>query len=720
MNRLDAIFAPASLAVVGASTTPGKVGHDIFVNILKGGYTGTLYPVNPKARSIASVRAYPTITDIPDEVDLAMIILPPMLAVKAVEDAIANGVKGIVIVSAGFREVGEEGRRIEDQIVAMCREAGVRVIGPNCLGVINPKADVRLNASFSARMPESGNVSFISQSGALCTAVLDFAADREFGFSKFISIGNKADVDELDLLRYLHADPHTEVIMIYLEELRRGPEFIEEVKEITSGENPKPVLVIKSGRTGAGAQAAASHTGALAGTEAVYDAIFQQAGIIRVDSIDELFDYATAFAYKNESALGKLRRKVPNGNRVAIVTNAGGPGIVATDMTVSSGLRLADFHQDTIEALASHLPSAANLHNPVDVIGDAAQDRYENALAAVIRDEGVDGALVILTPQSMTNSLETAKAIARIARRSSKPILCCFMGIVDVSSGVKYLQANGIPVFRFPENEAKAFGALYRYSQWLNRQVLAEFSFQHDVAAAEKIISGCLQRGQTYLGELDGLNLLKAYGFNTLPTHLAETADQAVQIAGEIGYPVVMKIVSPQIVHKSDAGGVKVGLSSDQAVAEAFETIVANAGQFDPGAEITGVLVQKMAPRGVETILGINRYPVFGPLLMFGLGGVFVEIFKDVIFRLAPVNRNSARRMVRSIQGYKLLQGYRGSPPADVRSLEEALVKLSDMVTQHPDIMELDINPLLVHEAGSGFTVADCRIVLKPVDMDDS
>lgn len=720
MDRLDAIFAPSSLAVVGASTTPGKVGHDIFVNILKGGYTGTLYPVNPKARSIASVRAYPTLKDIPDDIDLAMIILPPLLAVKAVEDAIAKGVKGIVIVSAGFREVGEEGRRIEDQIVALCREAGVRVVGPNCLGVINPKSDVRLNASFSARMPESGNVSFISQSGALCTAVLDFAADREFGFSKFISIGNKADVDELDLLRYLHADQHTEVIMIYLEELRRGPKFIEEVKEITSGENPKPVLVIKSGRTGAGAQAAASHTGALAGTEAVYDAIFQQAGIIRVDSIDELFDYATAFAYKNESALGKLRRKVPNGNRVAIVTNAGGPGIVATDMTVSSGLQLAEFHEETIEALASHLPSAANLHNPVDVIGDAAQDRYENALTAVIRDEGVDGALVILTPQSMTNSLETAKAIARIARRSSKPILCCFMGIVDVSSGVKYLQANGIPVFRFPENAAKAFGALYRYSQWLNRQVLAEFSFQHDVAAAEKIIADCLQRGQTYLGELDGLNLLKAYGFNTLPTHLAETADQAVQIAGEIGYPVVMKIVSPQIVHKSDAGGVKVGLKSEQEVAAAFETIVANAGQFDPEAKITGVLVQKMAPRGVETILGINRYPVFGPLLMFGLGGVFVEVFKDVIFRLAPVNRNSARRMVRSIQGYKLLKGFRGSSPADVQSLEEALVKLSDMVTQHPDIMELDINPLLVHEAGSGFTVADCRIVLKPVDMDDS
>jgi len=717
MDRLDAIFAPTSLAVVGASTTPGKVGHDIFVNILKGGYTGTLYPVNPKARSVASVRAYPTILDIPDEVDLAMIILPPALAQQAVEDAIEKGVKGIVIVSAGFREVGDKGRRIEDRLVAMCREAGVRMVGPNCLGVINPGADVRLNASFSTRMPESGNVSFISQSGALCTAVLDFAADRNFGFSKFISIGNKADVDELDLLRYLHADRNTEVIMIYLEELRRGPEFIEEVKEITSGDNPKPVLVIKSGRTSAGAQAAASHTGALAGTEAVYDAIFQQSGIIRVESIDELFDYATAFAYKNESALGKLRRKVPNGNRVAIVTNAGGPGIVATDMTISSGLQLAEFHEDTVEALASHLPSAANLHNPVDVIGDASQDRYENALAAVIRDQGVDGALVILTPQSMTNSLETAKAIARIARRSSKPILCCFMGIVDVSSGVKYLQASGIPVFRFPENAAKAFGAIYRYSQWLNRQVLAKFKFQHDVEKAGEIVAGCLSRGQTYLGELDGLSFLKAYGFNTLPTRLAETADQAVAIAGEIGFPVVMKIVSPRIVHKSDAGGVKVGLGSAREVKEAFETIVANAKQYSPDAEITGVLVQKMAPQGVETILGVNRYPIFGPLIMFGLGGIFVEIFKDVVFRFAPINRNAARRMLRGIKGYKLLKGFRGSAETDIREMEKALTRLSDMVENHPEIMELDINPLLVHGKGDGLTVADCRIILKPADQ---
>ncbi len=471
MDKLDAIFSPQSLAVIGASKTPGKVGHDIFANILKGGYRGTLYPVNPKARSISSVRAYPTIADIPDDVDLAMIILPPGPALAATREAIEKGTKGIVIVSAGFREVGKEGLEVENKIVSLCRQAGVRLVGPNCLGVINPLPDIRLNASFSARMPKAGNISFISQSGALCTAVLDFAADRDFGFSKFISIGNKADVDELDLLRYFHQDADTEVIMVYLEELRRGPEFIEAVKEITSGDfRPTPVLVIKSGRTSAGARAAASHTGALAGTEGVYNAIFQQSGIIRVDSIDELFDFATAFAYKNESALGKLRRKVPDGNRVAIVTNAGGPGIVATDMTESSGLQLAKFREETIEALASHLPKTANLQNPVDVIGDAPMDRYENALTAVIRDEGVDGALVILTPQSMTDVLGTAEAIVRIARRSYKPILCCFMGIIDVSAGVKYLQEQGVPVFKFPENAAKAFGALYKYSQWLNRQ----------------------------------------------------------------------------------------------------------------------------------------------------------------------------------------------------------------------------------------------------------
>ena len=713
VDNLDAIFSPQSLAVVGASKTPGKVGHDIFVNILKGGYRGTLYPVNPKARSVSSVKAYSTISDIPDSVDLAMVILPPRPALTAIKAAIDKGVKGVVIVSAGFREVGGEGLEIENTIVGLCREAGVRVVGPNCLGVINPLANVRLNASFSARMPKPGNISFISQSGALCTAVLDFAADRDFGFSKFISIGNKADIDELDLLRYFHQDEDTEVIMIYLEELRRGPEFIEAVKEISSGDiRPTPVLVIKSGRTAAGAQAAASHTGALAGTEGVYDAIFQQSGIIRVDSIDELFDFATAFAYKNESALGKFRRKVPAGNRVAIVTNAGGPGIVATDMTVTSGLQLARFQEETIEVLASHLPKTANLQNPVDVIGDAPMDRYENALAAVIRDEGVDGALVILTPQSMTDVLGTAEAIVRIARRSPKPILCCFMGIIDVSSGVRYLQEHGVPVFKFPENAAKTFGALYQYSRWLNRQHMAQFDLRHDRQRATQIVQDWLDAGKTHIGELEGIELLKCYGFNVLPNALAKTEDEAAAIAKETGFPVVLKIVSEQILHKSDAGGVVLGLENQEDVKRAFGDIMRRAAEYNPEAELNGVLVQKMAPAGSEVILGLNRYPVFGPLLMVGIGGIFVEVFQDVVFRLAPIGRNEARRMVRQIKGYRLFQGFRGRPPADVEIIEKSMVSLSNLATNHPEIVELDINPLLVHNRGEGATAADCRIIL--------
>lgn len=713
MDKLDAIFSPQSVAVVGASTTPGKVGHDIFANILRGNFTGTLYPVNPHARSVLSVRAYPNILDIPDPVELAIIILPPQPALETVKDAVKKKVQGIVIVSAGFREVGKEGLSIENQIVSICKDAGVRVVGPNCLGVINPQPSVCLNASFSTHMPKPGNISFISQSGALCTAVLDFAADRDFGFSKFISIGNKADVDELDILRYLHEDLETEVIMIYLEELRRGPEFIEEVKHITSGDRPTPILAIKSGRTGAGAKAAASHTGALAGTEAVYDAIFQQSGIIRAESINDLFNFANAFTFKKHSRLGKIRRKIPVGNRVAIITNAGGPGIVATDMTVTSGLALAAFSKETIASLASHLPQAANLNNPVDVIGDASPDRYEKALEAVIQDEGVDGALVILTPQSMTNALAIAEAIVRITNRTHKPILCCFMGIFDVSAGVKHLQENGIPVYRFPEDAAKAFGALYAYSLWLSRQELAPFKLTHDGEKAADIIQECISAGKYYLNELDGLEILKCYGFQTLPTFLAKDEKEAEVLANKIGYPVVLKIASPQIIHKSDAGGVIAGITKREEIGKSYRKIIINAKQFDSEAQIDGVLVQKMAHPGQETILGMNRYPVFGPLLMFGIGGIYVEIFQDVSFRLAPIGRNSARKMIRSIKSYQLFQGFRDKPKRDVEIIEKLLISLSDMVINHPEIIEMDINPLFVHAEGKGATVADCRIILK-------
>jgi acetyl coenzyme A synthetase (ADP forming)-like protein len=712
MTSLDAIFAPNAIAVIGASTTPGKVGYDIFANILKGGYKGTLYPVNPAAKSVLSMKAYPTIGEIPDAVDLSIIVLPTGATIKAVEESVKKGVKGMVIVSAGFREVGKKGLEDENRIVSICREAGVRVVGPNCLGVINPLPGVSMNASFSARMPSPGNISFISQSGALCTAVLDFAADRGFGFSKFISIGNKADVDEIDLLQYLHEDADTAVIMIYIEELRKGEEFISMARQVTSGSRPTPVLVVKSGRTSAGALAAASHTGALAGTEAVYDAIFKQSGIIRADSVNELFDFASAFAYKQESPMGKMRRKLPTGKRVAIVTNAGGPGILATDMTVSADLELARFSEETIKNLARDLPSAANLRNPVDVIGDASQERYENALWTVIKDEGVDGALVILTPQSMTNALGTAEAIVRVARGTHKPIICCFMGVIDVSPGVKYLQKHGYPVYQFPENAAKAMGALYRYAGWLNRIELPESPVTHDRARAASIISDCLASGKTHLGEIEGNEILKCYGFDVLPTRLAVSEDEAALIAGEFGFPAVMKIVSGQILHKTDAGGVVLGLNSQQEVRQAFREIVKRATNYNPDAVIDGVLVQKMSPPGEEVILGLNRYDI-GPLLMFGMGGIFVEVFQDVAFRLAPIGRTEADLLIREIKGFKLLTGFRGRPRADLDALRRNIMNLSDLAVNHPEISEMDINPLLVHGEGKGATLVDCRMILK-------
>ena len=703
MDKLDAIFAPETIAVIGASTTKGKVGHDIFANILAGGYKGTLYPVNPKAKSVLSVKCYTRISAIPDPIDLAMIILPPQRALASVKECIAKGVKGVVIVSAGFKEVGGQGAEIEIQIKELCREANVRLVGPNCLGVINPSPKVSLNASFSARMPTPGNVSFISQSGALCTAVLDYAADKGFGFSKFISIGNKADVDELDLLRYYHKDPDTDVVMIYMEELSRpAAEFISEVREMTSGTHPTHVIAIKSGSSDAGAAAAASHTGALAGSDVMYDGLFTMSGILRCKTVNQLFDYAQAFA----------ANKYPTGDRVAIVTNAGGPGIIATDMSEQSGLKLAEFSPETVKELKKYLPATANFHNPVDVIGDAASDRYENTLATVLGDRGVDAVLIILTPQSMTDAIGTATAIVKIAKNSIKPILCAFMGVVDVSDGVKLLQEHKVPVYQFPESAARSLGALREGMKWLFRKILPQYELEYDRKRAGEIIQGYLDDGRYVLGELDGNEILKCYGFNTIPMALAKTEDEAVKIAGEIGYPVVMKIVSPQILHKSDAGGVKVGIKEEAGVLQAFQEIMAGAENYNPDAILDGVLVQKMAPAGKEVILGVSKDPVFGHAVMFGLGGLFVEVYKDVAFRLPPMGRNVARRMVKSIRGYPILKGVRGQGPSDVEAIEKNIVSLRALVDDHPVIGELDINPLFVHPEGEGTTVADIIIRL--------
>jgi acetyltransferase len=706
MEKLDAIFSPKSVAVLGASSTQGKVGHDIFANILRGEYTGTLYPVNPKARSILCVRCYKSITEIPDPVDMAMIILPPKVALQAVYDCVEKGVKGIVIVSAGFKEVGGEGAEIEAKIAEVCKKADVRLVGPNCLGVINPHPDIRLNASFSTHLPEYGNISFISQSGALCTAVLDFAMSRGYGFSKFISIGNKADVDEFDLLQYYHRDPETRVMMVYMEELRMRENFVDKIKHITSAHRPTPILVIKSGKTASGAKAASSHTGSLAGSEAVYNAIFDETGIMRVDTVDDLFDFAGVFS----------ANRLPEDNRTAIITNAGGPGIIATDMTEVSGLELAKFSSETDAALRKHLPPTANFNNPVDVIGDAPSQRYEHALDAVIKDDGVDCVLMILTPQSMTDAIGTAKAIVKTYQNTDKPIICSFMGVVDVSAGVKYLQEHHVPVYSFPENAARAMGKLYQATRWLKRTILPQYDLEFDRDQAKKIVAECFEKGKTTLGEHDGARLLQCYGFPTLPVEVAGSADQAAEAAEKMGYPVVMKVVSSQILHKMDAKAVILNIENRDQAARAYTEIVNNSRAYNPDADIDGVMVTKMAPKGEEVILGVNRHPGFGHLLMFGFGGIYVELFKNVSFRLAPIGRNNARRMIRNVKGYQILTGYRGKPKADIETIEKLLVGLSNLVTDCPEIRELDINPLLVHEEGKGATVADIIITLDKND----
>ncbi len=705
---LDAVFRPRTVAVIGASQRPGSVGRAVFKNILDGDFAGTVFPVNPRSRSICGVRAYPTITDIPEEnVDLAVVIVPAAVTPEVARQAAAKGVKALVVISAGFRETGPAGRALEEKLLAVCREHAIRLIGPNCLGLINTDPKVRLNASFARRSAPPGAIAFLSQSGALCTAVLDFAARRNMGFSKFISVGNKADVGELDLIRYLHQDPQTRVIMLYVEELRHGFEFIETVREVTGGETPTPILALKSGRTAEGAQAARSHTGSLAGSEEVYNALFAQSGVFRVQTIEEMFDYATAFA----------NQPLPRGNRIAIITNAGGPGIMATDVTVSAGLALARFSPATTQALKEHLPAAANIHNPVDVIGDARMDRYRTALEAVLADENVDGVIFILTPQSMTEIEPTAAIIPPLAKASSKPVVASFMGLMDVSKGAEILERNGIPHYFFPEAAARALGALYRHSRWIGREHLGEIAIPTDRQAVRMIIDEALtDADERYLGEVEGNRILAAYDFPILPARLVTSAEEAAQAVAELG-PCAFKVVSPDIVHKSDCGGVRIGLATPDAARAAYEQMMATVAAKLPKARLRGIYAQKMAVPGVEVILGIKRYPAFGPLLMFGLGGIFVEIFKDVSFRLAPIRHNGARHMIEEITAYPMLAGARGQAPADLTALEHALLALSALAVDHPEIAELDINPLIAHAEGQGCSVADCRILLRrPAD----
>ena len=702
-QNLARIFNPRSIAVVGTNNAKGTVPYDILFNILKTEFTGVVFPVSPAERSICSVKAYKYVIDIPDPVDLAIIVFPSAVVHLAMEQCGQKGIKGVVIISAGFKEVGAKGLEKEKQIVRIAEKYDMSIIGPNCLGIINTDPKINLNASFARKMPEQGNIGFLSQSGALCTAVLDYARAKHIGFSKFISFGNKADISEIDLMYYLMEDDSTKVILIYLEEITDGRALMQAARDVTriSG---KPILLIKAGRTEAGASAAASHTGSLAGDDEISDAAFSQAGIIRCSNIEEMFNIAIAFAYQ----------PAPVSNRVAIITNAGGPGVLTTDAAIHDGLEIARFTEETMTEFRKALPANANVKNPVDVVGDAKADRYNVALNGAFRDPGVDAVFVILTPQSMTDIETIAREVVKVSGEYSKPVYASFMGEADVAPGVDILLRSKIPHYILPESMCRSFSRVFRFYRDIDRETHPQHVFSDvDTNAVSSLIEEALVSNSLYLGGDQAGKILKMYGFPVAEGGVATSPEQASSLAQMIGFPVVLKIMSDDIIHKSDAKGVILNIQSAEEAGKAFVTMTQQIRQSIPGARIKGVTVSKMIEAGEEVILGIKRDASFGPVVMFGLGGIYVEVYRDVSFRVAPIDEAIAGKMIRQIKSYPILDGIRGKTPRDIPAIKECLIRLSQLAIDFPQIRELDINPLIVHGISEGCCVADARIMLQ-------
>ena len=702
---LENFFKPNSIAVIGASRKEGKVGHSLLRNILQYGYKGKVYPVNPKARRILGLKTYPRVSKIKNKVDLAIIIVPAKYIPSIIEDCGRKRIDSAIIISAGFKESGKKGSRLEREILKRAKSLKMRIMGPNCLGLIDTSSN--LNASFAASMPARGNIAFFSQSGALCTAILDWSSSVNLGFSKFISLGNKMDIDEIDLLLALGQDRKTKVILGYLEGINKGTEFMEAARKVSL---KKPVIITKSGRTGAGARAASSHTGTLAGSDTAYNAAFRQSGIIRVETIRELFDYAIAFS----------SQPLPRGRNLAVITNAGGPGILAADAAEKSILKMASFSQGTIQNLRENLPPAAALYNPVDVIGDAPAVLYEKAAEAVYADSAVDALLAILTPQDMTEVEKTAEIISQIPAKSqrqkrekSKPLFASFMGKSRVEKGIKILQKKGIPNYSYPEGAISSLEAMTRHAEWRKEKKPSYKSFPVKKEKVEEIFQDLKERGRVNLSEQEALEVISAYGFPIPRRELAETSREAVKTAKGIGYPVVLKIASPDILHKSDLGGVRVGIANSRELRTAFGEIISRAKTLMPQALIRGISVQEMIKSGKEVIIGMSRDPSFGPLIMFGLGGIYVEVLKDISFRVAPLSKEDASSMVREISTYPLLKGVRGEKAVDFSALHESLLRVSQLAIDFPQILEMDINPLKVGTEGKGAVALDARITIK-------
>lgn len=701
-KNLESIFYPESVAVVGANKVPGTVPHDIILNILKTDFQGIVYPVSPRERFIAGAKAYKYIVDIEDPVDLAILVFPASVCHMALEQCGKKGVKAAIIISAGFKEVGESGLEREKQIKEIAEKHNISFIGPNCLGVINTDPRVMLNASFARKMPEEGSIGFLSQSGALCTAVLDYAYAKHIGFSKFVSFGNKADINEIDLLYYLKDDPKTKVILLYLEEISDGPGLMRAARDITE-QSGKPILAIKSGRTSEGASAAASHTGSLAGRDEITDAAFRQAGIIRCYTIEEMFNKAIALAYQ----------PLPQNDRIAIITNAGGPGVLTTDAAINQGLQLAKFSDQTTALFQKHLPKTANISNPVDVIGDARADRYNIAVSQAMKDVNVDGTFVILTPQSMTDIETIAREVVKVAEQYDKPLYASFMGEADVAPGIDILQRNKIPHYIIPESMCTAFSTAYQFKQQLRvKRGDPEIFEEVDRKKAHAILNAATVAGRKYLPEAEAIQVLSAYGLPVLESRLATSAKEVMALAKEIGFPLVMKVMSDDIVHKFDVQGVVLDVKSADEASQTYDSIISNVKKHQPDARIQGIMLRKMIPAGEEVILGLKKDPAFGPVIMFGLGGIFVEIFKDISFRIAPVDRYAVRSMIEETKAYSILSGARGKTPRDIEAIKTTIQRLSQLAIECPQISELDINPLIVLEKGKGCFVADAKIMI--------
>jgi acetate---CoA ligase (ADP-forming) len=691
------LLRPASVAVVGASTTPGKVGYAILNNIILGGFAGQIYPVNPSATEILGKKCYASLSEIPGEVDCAVVTIKRDLVLPVIKECADKGTKAAIVITAGFGETGEDGRRLQREIAQVARQYGITMIGPNSLGFLNPS--FKFNASFGQALDESGSIALISQSGALITAIQDIGSKNKIGFSLIASLGNKASLDEVEFLENLVHDDGTKVIAAYLEDISRGQDFMRVAERVGK---IKPIVILKSGRTSSGARAASSHTGSLAGADAAYNSAFERTGVIRAESIEHLFDVSTALAYQ----------PLPGGDRIGIVTNAGGPGIMMSDALEMAGLKVAKIDDDTKAKLLAALPPAASVQNPVDVLGDAPPNLYGKAIDILLASDSIDALVIILTPQKMTDDAATAQAIVDISRKYNKPVLACFMGADIIVKGVNILQANKIPQYTIPERAASAMKEIVKYARYKARQLRMVERFAVNKNPAIKILRAYRANGMYEIGEFDAKAIMKAYHFDTPKGILATTAGEAVRFAGEVGYPLAMKISSPDILHKSDVGGVKVSLTSAGAVEDAFELMMMRIKRKMPDADIRGVLLEKMVMGGREVILGMKRDRQFGPMLMFGLGGIFVEVLKDVTFGLAPLTSEECLKMVESVKTYKLLTGARGEKAVDIDAIVLNMQRLSQLVMDFPEIEEIDINPLKVGQLGDGAVVVDARVII--------